>query len=611
MYASKLPHTQIDRFHHIARLGVYAMLTLSVIAMTVSLNSAGTSVGSSGARAQSTPTYTCKSFKIVTSNNGAGAQHATIGADYANGKLIYYVDIESTTTTHTWGNSLNVQGLPEPLRFVSKSDDNTRATFSLDFSSYTPPENIKGTTLQFSSANMTLNSIAVGGPCTASLTIGAGPTPTPPPVTNTPTPTPTPDGGYSAKYENGAVEYRFPGTNDAGAQVILKSSEMRIGDIKSGLLRLNVQNSNKDAICGQYIWYVQTTNTRSPDISANVTCPSSGTTTTTPTLVSYSVSSDGGTVSPDGHTLTIPKSHTKNIIVKATTSNPGKMDNVLEKGKLNIYKKVDPAQADVLTKQDEHIVAPTAEGNNATFTWTFLMPAGQETDFQANFYPGTDKIHERVIIRVVNDPMTCERKTCSTGSKTYYVGTRSQAGGVQSTAYFTDASCTGTNITQQFLDGSYCGAAPFNPGDGGPVTIPNRLWLKYQITIGNGLVAGDKIVIAAKKQGTNDLKACAGRLGYSEFAMNNQFIECRQGAGTRTLIVKLVGQEEIKSWLAGSELLWGVRKATDTSNTSDPTADKSKGITVFTGRGPTGIVGNIKYTGETEQYVEIPFTIDL
>ncbi|MEI7653242.1 MAG: hypothetical protein WCJ70_03110 [bacterium] len=121
---------------------------------------------------------------------------------------------------------------------------------------------------------------------------------------------------------------------------------------------------------------------------------------------------------------------------------------------------------------------------------------------------------------------------------------------------------------------------------------------------------GDKIVIAAKKQGSNDLKACAGTLGYSGFAMNNQFIECRQGAGSRTLIVKLVGQEEIKSWLAGSELLWGVRKATDTS-TIGPTPDKSKGISVFTGRGPTGIVGNIKYSGETEQYVEIPFTIDL
>lgn len=323
-------------------------------------------------------------------------------------------------------------------------------------------------------------------------------------------------------------------------------------------------------------------------------------------LESYSVNFEGET--KNQREIQVPKSNTKKIVVTAVVSGLSQYN----KGRLNIYPYNGTAPLKDTTPYD---VDPTTEGANKKYTWTLdlaqlSIPAGV-SDIQANFYPGTDKIHERVIIRVVNDPMTCERKTCSTGSKTYYVGTRSQAGGVQSTAYFTDASCTGTNITQQFLDGSYCGAAPFNPGDGGPVTIPNRLWLKYQITIGNGLVAGDKIVIAAKKQGTNDLKACAGRLGYSEFAMNNQFIECRQGAGTRTLIVKLVGQEEIKSWLAGSELLWGVRKATDTSNTSDPTADKSKGITVFTGRGPTGIVGNIKYTGETEQYVEIPFTIDL
>ncbi|MEI7653243.1 MAG: hypothetical protein WCJ70_03115 [bacterium] len=60
MHSSKLPHTQIDRFHHIARLGVYALLTLSVIAMTVSLNRPGTSVGSSGARASTSCNYGTK-----------------------------------------------------------------------------------------------------------------------------------------------------------------------------------------------------------------------------------------------------------------------------------------------------------------------------------------------------------------------------------------------------------------------------------------------------------------------------------------------------------------------------------------------------------------------
>ncbi len=609
MYSSKLHHTQIDKFHHIARLGVYALLMVSVVATSISLNSPGVSVGSGKARADNpSPTYTCKSFKIVTSNNGSGAEHATIGADYSGGKLIYYVDIESSTKK--WGSLLNVQGLFGALQKGAVSNDGTKATFSLSFSSYSPPENMKGTKSEFSNSNMTLDGVSVGGTCVASLTVGAGPTPTPTTTQSAPTSTPTtistPVEGYSAKYENGGVEYKFPGTNDAEAQVILKSGGKRMGDIKSGLLRLNVRDFSRDDICGQYIWYVQTTNTRSPDISADVTCPAAGSpdsgTTSVPKLESYSVGLEGDAVPANQHEVSRPKSSTKKIVVTAIVS--GLTGN--PKGYLNLY----PLNvATVISGDQSREVESVADGSNRKFIWKFDPPADQSTDFQANFYPGTDKIHERVIIKVTDDPMTCVRKTCATGSKIYYEGTRSQSGGLKSTAYFDNATCTAPDITQQILDGSYCGRA-FDPGTDGPVTIPNRLWLKYQITIGNGLVAGDKIVIAAKKYGS-ELKACSGRLGYSEFAVNNQFIECRQGQGTRTLIIKLVGQEEIRSWLAGSELLWGVRKATDTSNTNDPTADKSKGITVITGRGSTGIVGNIKYSGETEQYIEIPFTIDL
>lgn len=584
------------------------MLTLSVIAMTVSLNRPGTSVGNGKARAANNPpTYTCKSFKIVTSNNGAGESNASIGADYANGKLIYYVDIESTT--QTWGTLLNIQSLLVPLRFVSKSGDSTRATFSLDFPSYTPPENIKGTTLQFSSENMTLDGIAVGGTCTASLTIGAGPTPTPPPVTNTPTPTPTPDGGYSAKYENGAVEYRFPGTNDAGAQVILKSGEMRIGDIKSGLLRLNVQNSNKDAICGQYIWYVQTTNTRSPDISANVTCPPSGTTTTTPTLVSYSVSSDGGTVSPDGHTLTIPKSHTKNIIVKATTSNPGKKDNVLEKGKLNIYKKVDPAQADVLTKQDEHIVAPTAEGNNATFTWTFPKPAGQETDFQANFYPGSTEIQERVIIKVVDDPKTCVKVTCANNSsKSYYVSSKDSF-------IYTENTCA-TKLVPTLL--AYCNdGAVFNPGvDGDPnrgagtgaITIPKKLIIRSHFTVPGSSYSPDKpyafgVTDPDSAVSHYCLKTRAGTFTSNE--PNNSDLICsfnRTNDGGADFIVAyaLNGETTVRKWLTGYGYLWGTS-----------ISDTTLGVAYVAGRGGQrnvplgGINYNVYHNGQAYEDINV------
>jgi hypothetical protein len=154
---------------------------------------------------------------------------------------------------------------------------------------------------------------------------------------------------------------------------------------------------------------------------------------------------------------------------------------------------------------------------------------------------------------------------------------------------------------------AHCGPTDFHTGGQGAVVIPDRLWIKYEVKLEGDFAAGNKIAIAAKRYG-GELLGCVGTLGYQDFRTTKgaQFVECRQGASTRTVIIKLVGQSEIRAWLAGSELLWGATKE------GDPTANKSTGIHVVTGRaadGPISIVGNIQRTGETEQFVVIPVTV--
>ena len=711
MYASKLPHTQIDRFHHIARLGVYALLTLSVIATTVSLNSPGTSVGNGKARAADIPK--CETVEsilrafndcvkancpVITQCNLCNALYQTAvtrneqvdnditsgrcKSDYNNGNndndCIFYgceangcgkgmmsvwgnwngkcqhagagefkcvFDAKCGTGPSTTGSGssgasgVNTGGysatvsLTEGYEFSYTftfpgatpdkavdvywnlfGSDEKVGTFPLNsgtlpvttlLNAVPRPTNKQkcGTAVSWyvkvhddAGTTSPKQSTTVGGPgCTAPAPAPASPS----------APTPTPDGSYSATYENGAVEYRFPGTNDENAFVMLNALSKTLGSIKSGQLRVGVTDENKQSICGEYIWHVKTTGTgtgtRSPDISANVTCPSSGTTATTPTLVSYSVSSEGGTVSTDGHTLTISKSHAKQIVVTATTSNPGKETNgALSQGKLNVYGSVSPGIGATPISSD-NIVSPNANGANAVFTWKFVKPAGLETDFQANFYPGTDKIQERVIIKVVNDPIVCKQTAlnCNASSNTnkYY-----EQEGIQG-KYFSDDKCASaiTNLTE------YCGVAVFNPGDGGPVTIPNRLWLKYVVTIPNAPQNGGKrFAIGARNSDPNTLRTCVGDIGSAAFtsSLGAQFVECRRGDNSRTLIVKLVGQEEIKSWLAGNELLWGVA-------VTEP--NQSTGIKIVTGRstGGTSVVNSIKHTGETEQYIEFINTVVL
>lgn len=631
MYASKLPHTQIDKFHHIARLGVYALLTLSVIAMTVSLNRPGTSVGSSGARAQSNSIFTCKSFKIVTSNNGAGEANATIGSDYDHGKLIYIVEIETNNVFYTTDFSIDDLGNPTSRRYPTEKT----VIYTFDLSPYTPRENIKGTQLQFSSSKMHLGRDNVIGSCNASLTIGAGPTPTPPPVTSTATPTPTstPPPATTSGSCSLSLNTASPKLNDnltitiTGTDIKNKNPKLFVyhgwDSSRGGALYQNFittglgcgsadsctftfqLKSELDKMSAAHVvdWSINGVFDGAP---ANMSgCSANFKVHDSVVLESYSISTEGAVSGDNTQNITIPYKHNKALKIAAKIRNP-QLTNGQAIAAVDVYDGVWSGSGSQPALKRGGIQAVGDSDGNFIFTIPFDS-YNNIADSQIVLYPATSDGNKAVRLLITVEKAKCVPKNCSTsdGKKYYYLS--NQSGTLpENYTYFSNDSCT--TVIPDVI--AHCGQNPFNSGSQGAVTIPNRLWIKYEIKLEGNFAAGHKIAIAARKHGhSGALLSCVGTLGYQNFTTTSgaQFVECRQGASTRTLIIKLVGQEEIKSWLAGSELLWG-----STIDDTSPEAKNSTGIHVVTGRaadGPISIVGNIQRTGETEQFIAIPVTI--
>ncbi|MEI7653245.1 MAG: hypothetical protein WCJ70_03125 [bacterium] len=406
---------------------------------------------------------------------------------------------------------------------------------------------------------------------------------------------------YKAEYSNGNVIFSFKGTDEPVAQVMIGGTDF--GDIKSGTRSVLVTESNRSLICGNVNWYVQTKKAdssiagRSDTITSTVTCPSSGTTATTPTLVSYSVSSDGGRVSTDGHTLTISKGHTNEITVKATTSNPSKTAaDVWNKGKLNVYSSVDPSGLPI-TALSEKEVSPEVAGTTAVFTWKFVKPAGQETDFQANFYPGTDKIQERVIIKVVDDPKTCVKVTCANNAKNEYY--HAEQNGV-AIGDFEDSTCTESKKISNLV--TYCNkGAVFNPGTGGAVTIPKRLIIRSHFKVDRTKYNGDTRYVFGIVSPTGNTVYCVknenpngGAFVPSAGSGHECTVDVRSDSTYKdfALSVFINGQDEVRSWLTGFGYVWG--KPTEGTTTTN------SGVRFVTGRGSSsesvdGLVGHLDY----------------